>query len=698
MAISDIASPVADPLSSDEQRKILAPTDKWTNRYAWEIVKSDWAFAESYRTNAHDWRYRNADELYLGWVGQQYWEGTRVPRSSLPVYVVFGQVEAMLPKIVSSVTGTDAYHFTADQPGEDSALAVIAWRELVLAQLAEARWREQVRRAIKSLAIYGNGVLEAGVEEYEDENITFDRNIRTTKITLVPHPTMGQVPVPTASEEVFTRKVHKETKLRPYVRYVSVKDFYVNPNSESTCLQDAGYVIKRVYMTASQIKELGRNKDFAIPDDTYLTNLSHSKSTANQDVTKLSAELYRYNMWNPAQDYTSDPAQKRIAMVEYTSKDRKVWWLQGGEGDESIIYNKGNRYGQINYFSAQYADVLDRWHALSVSDVAEGDQRLQGAIINGRVDELALALHPPIKKKRGITVPWYQLKRAPGRVTEVEDPEKDLVESEIHNITQQAFVEVSASESRVQRTTGITDLAALGAPSSGGNSANRTATGINTQSGATQDRMRYLVENVEDNLIEPVVNFIIKCDRKFLDMKTASNWLALDPRFAQLDPAKVMNTRVTAECKASQKMAARAGFLQLFPMLAQTVLNPEFLQLMGQQEQMILNAASLEDMLMDAINYAPREPLFVKMSPQQIQAQSQPPPDVAAKLQMQDQQISADADTEKQRSVMQLMKAVLQEAFSMHGKLAELDDSHIQALMQMSLDNKKIDKGPSVTQ
>src|SRR5207248_6033200 len=29
------------------------------------------------RTHSHDWRYRNAAELYLAWAGQRYWDGTR---------------------------------------------------------------------------------------------------------------------------------------------------------------------------------------------------------------------------------------------------------------------------------------------------------------------------------------------------------------------------------------------------------------------------------------------------------------------------------------------------------------------------------------------------------------------------------------------------------------------------------------------
>jgi len=76
----DAATPTPEPLPQGEQRKLDAPTDKWNDRKAFQIVRSDWAFYESYRTNAHDWRYRNADELYLAWSGQRYWDGTRVPR------------------------------------------------------------------------------------------------------------------------------------------------------------------------------------------------------------------------------------------------------------------------------------------------------------------------------------------------------------------------------------------------------------------------------------------------------------------------------------------------------------------------------------------------------------------------------------------------------------------------------------------
>ena len=686
MAYADQGSiPVPEPLSSEQQRKILSEDQKWTDQYALSVVKSDWAYAESYRTNAHDWRYRNANELYLAWAGQRYWDGTRVPRSSLGMYVVFEQVEAMLPKVVSAVTDTEAYHYYAEM-GEQNQNVTLAWKEMISKQLDEINFREQIQQCVKSMEIYGNGVIEVGWEQYEDEYITFDRKVTPAKTAFMQHPTAGPLQISTQTKEEFTRKITKEKKGRPYVRYVSLIDFYVDPNCESVVLQEgAGHVMKRIYMSAGNIKALRDQEGFNIPDDTILTNLSKSKSTANQDVTKLSPELFRYNMWNPAMDYTSDPAQKRIAVIEYTTPSRKVWWLQGSD---YVIYNQKNKYGIINYFSVPYANVLDRWHGLSIADVAEGEQRLQTTVVNARLDELAIAIHKPMVKRRGVTIPQYQLKVRPGVVIETENPEGDIHQLEASNITQQAFIEVEASDRRVQRTTGMSDLAALGTPSSGGNSANRTATGVNTQLSATQGRVTYIVENIESMIIEPAVNFIIKLNRKFMDIKTAMNWIKIDPRFRQLDPLKTLNTMVSAECRASVKMTARTNFLQLLPVIGQAWLNPELLQMLGQQSQKTLNVEEFMYMTMDALNYSPRNPLIIELTQQQIQAQSQPPPAEMMKAQIAQGQQQSDQQINEQRLTAKFMETMFKALLDAHTEHSRMDNE-----MQQHQDNQRMEAG-----
>lgn len=669
-------APVPEPLPDAQQRQIK---QDWSDRTALRIVNSDFAYAEAYRTHAHDWRYRNASELYLAWAGQRYWDGTRVPRSSLGIYVTFEQVESMLPKIVRAICDPDTYEFYAT---EDPDFATL-WKEHVVKQLKEARYREQIRLCAKSSLVYGNGILEWGMEDYEDENIEIKETRNVKQYNMVYHPVAGPVAVPSDVEKNYKRNITREMKRRPYVRYRSIIDSYVDPNCEATDITKAGYFILRTYMRAEEVKALRGKKDFNIPSDDVLTQYSKAKTTSNQDVTKLSAELFRYNMWNPAIDYTSDPAQKRLEVIQYTKAERKVIVLNR----EHVAYNQPNKYRKINFLSMCYADVLDRWHALAITDVAEGEQRLQQGIINARVDELALSIHRPMIKRRGVTVPPYQLKVRPGVVIEVENPEGDIKQLETENITQQAFIEVEASERRVQRITGMSDLAALGSPTSGGNSANRTAAGINTQVGATQDRTSYYIQNAEDHVIEPLLNIFIELNKKFGDLKVAAAWIALHPKFGNKNPVDIMNARVYAECWGAVRAQARGGFLQLFPTIAQTIFNPEMMQLFQQQQQKVLSAETFTTMIFDSLGYRPRDPLLVDMTPQQKQAASQPPPEVQAKLAVQSQQIQADQQKHQQQNMTKLINTLLQVIFKHAGTLSQLDDKHLEHLQQLTSDH-----------
>src|SRR5215472_4758699 len=659
-------APIPDPLPQNEQTKI---SHDWSDTTALRIVRSDFAYAEAYRTHSHDWRYRNAMELYLAWAGQRYWDGTRVPRSSLGIYATFEQVESMLPKIVRAICDPDTYEFYADDPD-----AAMLWKELIIAQLKEVQYREQIRLCAKSSLIYGNGILEWGVEDYEDENIQFEETQSPTNLRQIYHPVVGMMQVPQGIDLNYKRKITQEIKRRPYIRYRSIIDSYVDPNNESPDITKGGYFILRTYMRAEDVKKLRGQKDFDIPDDKTLALYSKAKTTSNQDVTKLSTELFRYNLWNPSQDYTGDPAQKRIEVIEYTCADRKLWCLNR----EHIAYNRPNKYRKINYWSMCYADVLDRWHALAITDVGEGEQRLQQGIVNARVDELALAIHRPMIKRRGITIPPYQLKVRPGVVIEVENPEGDIKQLEVENITQQAFIEVEASERRMQRVTGMSDLAALGSPTSGGNSANRTAAGINTQVGATQDRAAYYIQNAEAQVIEPLLNTFIWLNKRFCDAKQASAWIRLHPDYNNQKPVDIMNAHVFAECWGAVRANARGTFLQLFPTIAQTIFNPEMLTLFAQQSKKTISAETFQTMIFDALGYRPRNPLIVDMTPDQIKAQQQPPPEVQAKAAMQQQQLGADQQKHQQANQTKLINTLLQVIFGHAGKLAELDDKELQ--------------------
>lgn len=628
------------PLTPTQQQVVSSPTDDWSDDFALKVVVQDWNYAEAYRQANHDWRFRNADEMYLAWVGQKFWEGTRIPRSSLGCYVALEQIESMLPQIMEAIFSDNPWFQCDARPGSlpSEARAV---RELLMWQTEEARVREVFRRAVKSALIYGNGIVEVGWEYSQQDMKHFVQTFEPVKRNLN-HPLFGNIAIPTGDFTRHVREVeYKETINRPFLRNVSIKDFYIDSNCQSPQVQDARYAITRAYKTVDELDRLRDQPGMKIPSKEELIQMATHKPTAQGDWTKSQVETNRSGWWQPSIDASKDPGAKRCEVLVYWTKERLVWTLNR----QKCILNQVNPYGLIPLFNVFYTDVPDRFFGLAVTDIVEGDQRLIQAIINGRVDELSLSLHPTRIKRRGLNVPQYQLRRRPGQLIEADNPKEDIITEEVQNITQNAYIEVEAAERRVQKYTGITDLAALGAPSSGGNSASRTATGVSTQAQGTQKRMSYIVENIEDTFVEPLLNAIHTMNIRFLDPEQIKTVIGQDGQAIMLDPVSVKNARVKFSMRASAKMQARSALLQTYPLIAQTFLNPEFMNMLAQQQGKVVEVEELAHMLLDATGYRNHTGLFRPMTQQEQQQQQSPPPEMQAKLQMQREKLQATDQT-----------------------------------------------------
>src|SRR3954464_3431529 len=90
-------------LTPEERENPKLPTDQWTDTYAKNIALADFQRAEAYRTSNHDNRFRISDQLYLAWTQRKTWEGTKIPRSSVGIFLALEQIEALLPNVVLSL-------------------------------------------------------------------------------------------------------------------------------------------------------------------------------------------------------------------------------------------------------------------------------------------------------------------------------------------------------------------------------------------------------------------------------------------------------------------------------------------------------------------------------------------------------------------------------------------------------------------
>lgn len=568
-------------LTTTEEAKVHTPEQEWSDSFAAKVVRADFEKAQEYR-RYHDSRWELADRLYFGWEKQKTWEGTKIPRSSLGMFVVFQQIESLLPKVLSTIF-SDTPWFEVTAMPQTSAKQAYAARDLLLYQLEQARRlenqsvREIFRRAIKSAFIYGNGIVELSWTDFIEKRLRHSRE-RIPETQKIPY-NGSTIELPNGRYRYEVQQKTQDRKHQfPQLSYVSLKDFYIDPNCPGPQVQQARYAQKRALVTVDYLKSKRGQDGFYIPNDAELLSMAKHKSQRLADAGKASAEAARGNNWRPNEDTSLDPGAKLIELIVDYRKDRCVWLVNPGDMTEYVCYNEKNEFGFIPFFDFFYTDALDRFYGLSVTDVTEGEHRLQGAIVNARIDELALSIHAARIKKRGSSIPSYQLRRRPGQIIEAENPKDDIVKEEVQNVTQQAFIEVAASDGRVQKTTGITDLAVMGTPGGGGNSANRTATGIGVQTQAAFSRLTYIVENMEDNSVEPVLSHMHRLNTIFLDPDE------IIPIVGQeIDPVEILNADVQFTMRASSKMQSRTALMQLFPPFWQTVMNPELMQIMSRQ-------------------------------------------------------------------------------------------------------------------
>lgn len=686
-----------EPLTRDE----LPFKGKWTDQEALSIVKADFQRAESYRSSNHESRWMEADATYLAYSNRQnVWEGTKIPRSNMQIYTAYENVEALIPQILDALYGGDL-DFDV-QPGnafttEAMALGV---RDLLNYQLKSlggskvdfVTLRENTRRSTKSAFIYGNGIAEWGWEgPYHTTRKFWTRN-DVAETMPVEHP---QVPgliyhVPTGrTVSMVSEHEQVDTVSQFFLKYIDIRDFYIDPNCPSGNVQEAGFCAHRKLMTLEEVASYRDKDGWNVPDDKTLLQFAKDKQISQGDIGKSEMESNRGIDWTPNQDYSKDPRLARLEIIRYWQKGKHVWMINR----RHIMWNGDNQYKALPFLNQTYTDVLGRFYGLSICDVVRGDQKLIKTLVDGRLDELNLILHPPTLTKRGAMRSTSMMRLSPGRNWEVDDPAKDVLRLEMGNVTQGAFTEVDSAERRVQKKTGVTDLAVLGVSSSGGNSANRTATGVSAQTNASNSRVHYLVANFEDQVMLPILTICLALTKNFLSPDEMVRIIGPAGQALQLDPVDILNADVRFEMKTAQRMKARAslqgGGLNI---ILQYFLNPETGKLMAEQQGKVIDIESVSQLTCDTFNLR-ASTFFRPMTPQEQQAlQQQQNGPLQEKMQLQTARISSMSQDAHERDETTIAVAIL-DALVKSGKFNEIVGLPTEAAMKLKELEAKIEGG-----
>lgn len=613
-------------LASMTQEELITPTspaDPWTDTYAAKIAMADFQKSEAYRSMNHDNRFTVSEQMYLGWKKSQTWEGTKIPRSAVPIFIGLEQVEGLLPSAIGALfPDNNELPFDAEPYPGTTIQQATSVKDLLGSQMGDVgepgrnlSMRELCRRSYKSSLIYGHAPVEFGVLDINQVRTQFQRIDIPIRVP-VPHPITGvPVPVPTGQFKSIVKQFQAMQRIvKPMFQETDVRDYYWDPHCFSHNPNDGAYCATRHLRTVNQLLDLSETEGFNIPSAAELFKLAQAKSISRGDQGKVNQEALRGMNYQPSIDYSSDPAQARVEVIRYWQKGRHVWML----GRQWCAYNKINPYGMLPFLNMFYVDVPGRFAGLSIFDLVEGDQKLAEAIINARIDELNLLIHPPIIKKQGRSFSASQQRLRPGVIWESEDPKNDFIRFQMGNVSQEAYIEVDALERRVQKKTGVTDLAVLGTPAAGGNSANRTATGVSSQAGASGKRIQYHVENAEDQFLKPALDIMLKLNQVFMPMDQMIQILGPEQQFMTLDPVDILNASVKFKMNASSKMRMRNSMLQGgLQMVVQSYLNPE-IQQFAHQSGLKLSFKQLDRLFCDTFGIPPMQ-LWEQATPEELQ-------------------------------------------------------------------------------
>lgn len=603
--------------------------EKMKDDIALGLVNSQYERYRIWRYRNHDLRWNTDDALYVGWMPQRYWEGSRVARSSLGVPITFDQCESAAPVIMNALFG-DVEWFECDALGDATPDQARQQKERLMYLLENPRnkigntARNEIRLAVKQLLVYGNGAVNV-----EHDGSTGD----------------------------------------PIVEWKDIRDIYIDPGCATPLIDDSQSVIDRDFLTLDDLESLRGTPGIKLPPPEVLRAMADQRPADTADLTKQNQEAYRNVIYRPGYDDSTDfGPNKKLEVLRYQDEARIIWVLQR----RWVMYNELNPYGFISYCAAPCYVMPGRFYGMGIADALEGNQKYAQAILNGHLDELSLTLNPPRARSRSATMTQGSSQLRPGQIWEMEKPKEDMIMYPPTGATNSGWQEIQFLEASSERRTGVTNMISQGMPIK--SNASRTATGIQAQTAGPTTRLQAIVEHIEDYLIVPMLYKMIAMDAKHASAGDSSlQGMSATGGFTQVDRSS-LKAPVKFRIKASSRMLTQSKLQAMAPFLSQYIMNGAFMSQLAKSGQTI-DFTSFFDMIQDATGTRAAYKLVRPLNSQEKQAMGAPPPEAVMKDKMADKQIASrekiaqiDAEAKKEAASAMATKGDEEQAL----KLLEL--------------------------
>lgn len=424
--------------------------------------------------------------------------------ANLFIPYTFSAIESVVPRLISTMFASRP--FIGVLPVNEESVDKAKMHEKLLDYQLTQRINtiELASMWIKEALMYGTSHIKP-VWRYEIRNVK------------------QKVPV-TSILGVSMESKYQDTEIvaydDPHVEHIDIWDIYVDP--DATSVDDAEYVVHRVFRTKEHIKRMAQNGIYK-----NIEKIGNSFSPTSSDEIGSEERMSSIGLSK------SPKQQDKIELLEYWTDERIIVVANRS----AIIRNEPNPFwhGKKPFIRIVDHPVPHEYYGIGEIEPIEYLQYELNDTRNQRMDNVNLVLNRMWKVLRGADIVPEQLISRPGGFIEVDDM-GDIEEIKFTDVTSSSYKEEEEIKRDIDRTVGVFDYAR-------GETTDRreTATTASILSNAANERFKLKVQLMEDMGLRRLGLMLIQLNQQFIDSERVIRVVGDDGvNFEILSPEDIM--------------------------------------------------------------------------------------------------------------------------------------------------------------
>jgi hypothetical protein len=562
----------------------------------------DW---EDHRQQNMDKRWKEYTRMWRGFWSHE--DKSRESERSRLIHPALSQaVESTVSDLEESVFGQGKWFDVADNYSDEVKTDIAMWRD----QMNDDLDKEDIETALSEVflngTLYGTGIGKMVLHERQEKRI---------------------IPKSIGDSDILTAEVETVDVVRVGLIAVDPFEFVIDPSART--VDDAlgmGHIttVPKHTVERKQTSGMYRKVSLAGYNDTFVGSQSSKEKPDLKDLREEDKTmLIEYHGFVPlhllqgveAEDSESaDEAELIITDDEETLVEAIVTIANS----TTLLRAVENPYlmGDRCFMAYQHDTIPNRFWGRGICEKGYNPQKGLDAELRGRIDAMALSIHPMMAMDATRLHRSADLRVAPGRnILTNGDPKDILMPFNFGQVNPTTFSQSADLERQLQMATGAMDSATP----VGDNRRNETLGGMSIIQGASVKRTRRTMANISRKFIKPLVH---KAAWRFMQF-APDRYPVEDIEFKVICTLGIM-ARELEQQQLSNLLKTTPSESPAYWMLLKSIYEHS-------------NVSNREEML----------PVIDFMMQQSLQKQANPEPDPLIQIKMQEMQIDAKIEEAK---------------------------------------------------